>query len=301
MDGKDYLVIIGAPKCATSALASWLECLPDAALTRRKETLFFTDYPARRWVGPGSGHADGGSRDDTAFRAQFDHAPEAGLRIEASTDNLSCDIACARMKAFAERDDVRSLKVVAVLRDPVERIVSEFEHTLRLGWQKPDLMASLKAEARRKADGWHPMFHHVARSSYAAQLAPYKAAFGRDLLILDYHGLSEPETLPRLAAFAGRGDADMPEQMERQNTRAVHVRPQAEGVLRNRGALTVARALVPKGLRPRIRALLRGKPVARYVPTDAEHAFMRDALGADMALCAADPDIPTDNWPSLRA
>lgn len=296
LDAKDYLVVIGAPKCGTTSLATWLSRLPDAAMAKSKETLFFTDYPARQWSGPGAGFTANAAVSEADFRAEFDHAPDAGLRIEASTDNMSCPAACARIAAFAARDDVRSLKVVAVLRDPIDRIVSEFEHTLRLGWQKPDLMASLKAEPDRVAEGWHPLFHHVDRSRYATQLAPFKAAFGEDLMIVDFHRISALDTLARLAAFAGRGDAELPAGLERQNARTVYARPRAETVLRNARAASAARAIVPRALRARVRAMLRGAPQSRYAPTPDERAFMTDLLRDDIERCRADPDIPTDHW-----
>jgi hypothetical protein len=301
LDGKDYLIILGAPKCATTSVAFWLGALPDTAIARRRETLFFTDYPDRRWQGPGAGFVDGAARDDTAFRACFAHAPDAGLRVESSTDNLSCAVTCDRIAAFRARDDVRSVKVLAITRDPVERIVSEFEHTLRLGWQSADLMASLRAERQRTEDGWHPLFQHVRRSSYASQLAPFKEAFGDDLLILDYHRIKTPETLERLTAFAGRAGADTAAGLKQFNARRVYARPRTEQAIQNPRARAIARALVPKGLRDGVRSILRGKPRQRHEARAEERAFILDALRDEIAACVADPAIPTGNWPSLEA
>lgn len=296
MDGKQYVVLIGAPKCGTTSLAAWLGELPDAALARYKETMFFTDYGSRDWTGPGAKFIEYAISDEAAFEDQFAHAPGARLRIEATTDNLSHPGALERIQEFAARDDVRSVKLVAVLRDPVKRIVSEYEHTLRMGWQTGSLLASLEAEEARIRDGWQPLFHHVKRSRYAAQLARFRAAFGDDLLILDYHSLSDPETLPRLAAFVGRDGDGQPEALERRNARAVYANPEAEQVLRNKSALTLARAMVPKKLRPALRGLLRGKPQDRYRPDAAETKFILDALGEDIDACFADPEIPTGHW-----
>lgn len=297
----DYLIIIGAPKCGTSSLAAWLGALPDAALAKGKETLYFTDYTERDWVGPGALFITDAAQGDAGFEAEFAHAPDATLRIEGSTDNLSAPGALERIQAFAARDDVASVKLVAVLRDPVERIVSEYEHTLKMGWQTKSLMASLKAEPDRIRDRWQPLFYHVTRTRYAEQLAPFRAAFGEDLLILDFHEINAPETLPRLAAFAGRGDGPLPERLEQRNARAVYARPQAVGALRNKGLLAVARALLPKGVRPWLRGLLRGKPMDRYEPSPDETRFILDALADDIAACVADPEIPTDHWRCLAA
>ena len=300
MDKKNYLFIVGAPKCATSSLAGWLATLRGAVLARGKETLFFTDFARRSWSGPGHDFAANVPRTDDAFRALFDHDPEASLRIEASTDNLANDAACDAIGAFARRDDVGSVKLVAVTRDPVARIVSEFEHTLRLGWQGPDLLASLHQEDTRRRTGWHPLFYHIARSRYATQISRYRARFGSDLLVLDYHTLSEPETLMRLAAFSGRDPAGAAEPLARQNTRAAYARPRMQRILSQPLLRGLGRAVVPGGLRSHVRSFLRGPPKDRYVPTAQERSFILEALGPEIEACRADPEISTMHWTSLE-
>lgn len=301
MDGKDYLILIGAPKCGTTSLANWLARLPDTALSRMKESMYFTDFRQRRWSGPGANHASKVPVDEASFRALFDHAPEAGLRIEASTDNMYCPVACERIAAFAQRDDVGSVNVVAVLRDPLERIVSEYEHTLKFGWQSGSLMASLKAEPARIEKGFHPLFHHIARSRYATQLAPYREAFGDALLILDYHRLGEAQTLVRLGAFAGRSVDDAAEDLPHANARHVLARPRAQTVLKNQVLRSLGRSAIPRSLRPRVRRMITGKPRERYNPNAEEERFVLDALAGEIAACRADPAIPTDNWTCLHS
>jgi hypothetical protein len=300
MDGKDYLIILGAPKCGTTSLTAWMAGWPDTAVARGKETLFFTDYTERRWTGPGADHAshDGGT--EAGFRGRFDHAPDAGLRVEASTDNLSCPLTPGRIADFVARSDVGRVRLVAVLRDPVERIVSEFEHTLRYGWQRPNLMRSLKKEDRRRRAMANPLFWHVYRTRYHSQLAPFRAAFGADLLILDYHRLTEPDELHRLARFAGRDSAEMSATLERRNARRVHARPHMEAVLREGALATAARRVIPAGLRKRLRALALGELQGRYTPSRRERAFILDRLAAEIDGCVKDPEIRTDRWTSLH-
>ncbi len=297
MDGKDYLIVLGAPKCGTTSLAAWLAQLPDTALSRTKETMFFTDFAGRSWSGPGAGFAEAIPVKDAEFRAQFAHAPDAGLRIEASTDNLSCAAAWARIKAFSERDEVASVRLVAILRDPVERIVSEFEHTLRFGWQPNDFTASLRAEKERRDAGWHPLFGHIFRSRYYEQLERFRSVFPRDqLLVLDYHELGDARTLARLAAFAGRDATDIDPQLARKNAREVHARPRSKQLLKNQTALKLARSFTPKPLRARVRRIVSGPQVARIEPHEVDRAYILRALRVDVRNCIGDPDIPTSHW-----
>jgi len=162
-----------------TSLSAWLGEQPYAALAQTKETLYFTDFADHSWHGPSADFAARRPATVEAFDAEFHHKPEAELRIEASTDNLSCVAAAQNIAQFAQRDDVGEVWLVIVLRDPIARIVSEYEHTLRMGWQSGSLMQSLKAEPERTAQNYHPLFRHLDRSSYATQIARYKALFGR--------------------------------------------------------------------------------------------------------------------------
>ena len=145
-------------------------------LSAKKETLYFTDFANRTWSGPGADFVHNTPRCSAAFEAQFSADPEASLRIEASTDNLSCPVAAENIARFAERRDVKDIWISAILRDPVERIISEYEHTLRLGWQSGSLLHSLQCEKDRRSNGWHPLFWHIERTRYATQISRYLAS-----------------------------------------------------------------------------------------------------------------------------
>jgi hypothetical protein len=293
---KDYLILIGAPKCGTTTIASWLGDQPDAVLARQKETRYFTDFASRDWHGPASNFADATPESPEAFEAEFAAAPEASLRIEASTDNLSCKGAAENIARFAERPDVGNLWIVALLRDPVARIVSEYEHTLRFGWQSGSLMQSLQAEPKRRLKGWHPLFWHLERSRYGEQLARYRELFGERLLILDFHRIGEAEERAKLMRMIDREGVPVAQQLTHRNKREVVARPMAMRLAHNKTLLSLGRALVPQMMRPLARRLMTGPQIDRYQPSAAERAFIHDALGEDIAACVAAPDIPTQHW-----
>ena len=293
---KNYLILVGAPKCGTTTIASWLGGLPDVVLTGNKETLYFTDFADRDWGGPDPTFAHWAATGPKEFEAEFAADPDASLRIEASTDNMCCPAAAENIARFADRADVGTVWVLALLRDPVDRIVSEFEHTLRLGWQRGSLMTSLHAEADRIAKGWPPLFWHVTRSRYAAQLARYRDLFGARLRIVDFHRIGDQDERASLLRWIGRGDDATEAPLEHQNQRVVLARPGAVGLLRNARLASLGRALVPKTLRPAVRRLVTGPPVERYRPSPEEIDFIVRALKGDIDACIAAPDIPTQHW-----
>ncbi|MEL6532837.1 MAG: hypothetical protein AAFN09_13590 [Pseudomonadota bacterium] len=234
--------------------------------------------------------------DRAAFEAEFLADPEAPVRIEASTDNMFCEAAAERIARFADSPDVDDVRIIAMVRDPVARIVSEYEHTLRLGWQTHSLMGSLEAEAKRTEDNWHPLFRHIDRTRYASQIARYRALFGDRVITLDFHKIREAEQRTRLLEWIGREDESGAEEMEHRNKRRVVARPERAAILRNKKLTGLARSVVPKGLRPVVRKIVAGAPMERYEPSAEEIGFIRDALADELRACLDATDIPTEHW-----
>jgi hypothetical protein len=139
-------------------------------------------------------------------------------------------------------------KLIVLLRDPVERSLSQVFHARRLGFEPLELEAALAAEAERLAgaeerlrepgstDYSHQKHSYLSRSRYEQQLQRYEALFPvRQLLVLrseDLFSKAEqswqqiqafleldpmPLPAPLARANAGRGEAEaVPEQVRAQ-------------------------------------------------------------------------------------
>lgn len=295
VERKNYLIMLGAPKCGTTSLATWLGEQPYAAVSREKETLYFTDFAERSWQGPGAHFAENRPLSIEAFDAEYVAKPQAELRIEASTDNLSCPAAVENIARFVERDNVGKFWLIAILRDPVERIISEYEHTLRLGWQTGSLLSSLEIESERARKGFNPLFRHVERSRYFSQLSRYRAIFGNQLLILDFHRIAEAGERRRMLNWMGYTD-EAASDLQHSNKRRVVARPGTVGLLRNEGLVKLGRTIFPKSTRPIVRKWITGGNVGRYAARDEEIKFIRNSLENEIGACVEANDIPTDNW-----
>ncbi len=299
MERRDYLIILGVPKSGTTSIANFLDQLPDVVVARSKETAFFTDFSRRAWSGPGGGFADSLISDEAVFSEEFAADPAARLRVEASTDNLWCPGTAQRILEFSNRNDVGNVHLVAIFRDPVARIVSEYEHTLRMGWQTETLLQSLRAEAERKRMGWHPLFYHVERTRYFEQIKPYRDLFGDRLLVLDFHKLGAGDWMETLLDFTNLPKSTEQPVMERKNERYVSSHPWLSRALKNPTLQRLGRTIVPPRFRSSIRATITPKSKDRYRPSTEELAFIKDALADDIAACLKDPGIPTDAWSDL--
>lgn len=289
-----FAIIIGAPKAGTTSLAEALARHPDVSLCRSKEPRFFTDFAARAWRGPGTeGFVKtmiGGEGD---YLAAFD--PGAEWCVDASTDYLWCDAAPDRIADWSRRFEVR---IVCLLRDPLARAVSEYQHTLRDRMQTEPLHRSLALEDDRHARGMHPLFYHRRRSTYLRQVERYKALFGERMLVLDFHDPAGPQRLyEATAGFLGL-TADGAVRIGHENASFAY-RGRLGRLVTDKRVADVARLLVPKRFRQGIRARVEAQARTRYVPGAADRAALLESLGEELRACAASDLIPTRHWPSL--
>ncbi|MGF1554515.1 MAG: hypothetical protein ACFBWO_18735 [Paracoccaceae bacterium] len=292
---RRFLIVAGAAKAGTSSLAGWLAERPDVAQGPRKEPRYFTVFDEMAWSGPnGDRVGPTVARERPDYLAAFArHKPGAEWGLDASTDYLWHEPALGRILAWRERFPV---KVVVVLRDPIDRAISEYRHTVRDHIETESLTRSIELEPERRAAGWHPLFYHVRRSQYAADVARFRAALGDDLLVLGYGELADRLALLRkLEAFAGLAPMDVGSD-ERRNASHVYRSAPLARMVRRAPALRAARRMLPTRLRARFRGRLQRALRRDFEASESELALLRERLAEDIAACVADPDIPTGGW-----
>ena len=173
-------IVIGAMKAGTTSLWRYLSDHPDVFMAAEKEPEFFV--AEKTW---------GRGRD--WYESLFAEGTASVARGEASTSY-------AKHPFFAGVPErmvsvVPDVRLVYVLRHPVERIVSQYRHALRAGWEKVPLERALDSNPQ-----------YVDISSYASQLDRYLGVVdrGRILTVLaedlraDRHA-----TMQRVFAFLG--------------------------------------------------------------------------------------------------
>src|SRR3954449_3309050 len=214
--------IAGAPKAGTTALHAALATHPDLYLSPVKEPKYYLtggrppDRAHQR--GPGDAHSAG----EWVWRrerylALFDAAPEGAVLGESTPFYLYDRAAHARITA-----DVPGAKFVLVVRDPVDRAVSNWVH-LRADGLEPeaDFLTAVRAEEHRVAAGWAPFWHYRGLGRYGEQLRDLLRHVPQEqVLLLRYRQLVDTpqETLDRVSGFlgvpAGRAHAVPPENVK---------------------------------------------------------------------------------------
>jgi hypothetical protein len=200
----DFLVI-GAPKAGTTALHVALSSHPQLYLSRVKEPKYFLtdDVPPPTSGGPG---------DARTFRAQvwrradyealFAEAPAGELRGESTTLYLRDPQAHARISRT-----IPDAKLIAVLRDPVDRAHSNWTHLRSAGLEpEGDFLKACDLEGERVAKGWAPFWRYIGQGKYGEQLEHLYALFPREqVLVLLYRDYREDPVgmIDRVCEFLG--------------------------------------------------------------------------------------------------
>jgi len=202
MKPLDFL-IIGAQKCATTALFEHLRSHPDIAMPLEKEVPYFTrqDCTQESW--------------QVFANEQFGGGQQHKLWAKVSPQYMSDPNVPARIKEL-----MPDVKLVTILRDPIERTCSHIQMGRRRGTEQrefAEVISALLTEEALQRGRSQPVPEHaegyeseadfyVAWSEYGRILTEFTACFdAKQILVLYTEELeSEPEaTLDRLLEFIG--------------------------------------------------------------------------------------------------
>jgi hypothetical protein len=199
----DFL-IAGVPKAGTTALHAALSRHPGLYLSPIKEPKFFlTDGPPPTKGGPGDAltyREHVWERD--RYEALFDAAPPGAPRGEATPLYLYDPDAMRRIHRL-----IPDVKLIVVIRDPVERAHSNWTHLWSAGLEPVgDFVLACAEEERRIAAGWASFWHYTGIGRYGAQLDHAFSLFAREQVhVLRYRRLIDDPagTLNGICGFLG--------------------------------------------------------------------------------------------------
>lgn len=199
----DYLVI-GGQRCGTTSLQRVLAEHPNIASARLMKGVHYFDTSAHRDLAWYRTHFP-----TTAQARLVERRTGSPLLVgEASPYYLFHPLSLERIQQA-----IPGVKLIALLRDPVERTLSHYKHELRRGNEPLGLEAALAAEPARlagererivaEAPGYnsvaHQTFSYAARSRYVEQVERLFELFPRDrvLILPSERFFAEPEPVFR--------------------------------------------------------------------------------------------------------
>ena len=257
---------IGAPKAGTTSLHEYLRTHPDLYLPEAKEQPFFTNDDAYRegWE---------------AFAAvAFHGAPPGRVYGKITPHYMAGPVAWTEATeapaslVIARRihQTLPDVKLVAMLRDPVDRAVSSYWQTTVLGDEERSLDAALTeelepdalAEARVRPTDGH---QHIVAGEYGRILADYLRFYPRDQLFVGSTAVLALEPMRLLGAlyrFLGVETTHVPPNLgvryqQRGTGRRSGVIGAVPRVVKETPGLRQAWNSLPDHLRTRARARLR--------------------------------------------
>ena len=281
--------IVGAPRCASTFLHTYLRQHPDVFMPEHKEPKFFC------------ADLDSGSeadatffiRDEEQYLALFAEAGGARRVGEACVFNLFSTVAAARIQA--RRPDA---KIIIMLRDPVEQMYSFHAVRRRNATEDLDFEAALAAEADRREGRRLPrlarnvkMYQYRAVASYTDQVARYFEAFGRENVhVIIFDDLVRDPAAGYRATLEFLGvDPDFRPDFGVINPHSTNLSPRLAVLLRDPAVINRLKRLLPPGLHRRLGTLRTGLRIGiqqrtRRLPLNHELRMrLRAELAPDMS------------------
>lgn len=253
-------LVIGAMKAGTTSLHEWLRHHPQIFMPKLKEPEFFSEE-------------DNWRRGVAWYSSLFEPGASSPVRGEASTGYSRTErFPSAPARAAAIVPEVR---LVYVLRDPIDRMRSHYRHSVLMGRERRPI-----DDALRSGGGY------LDASRYARQMRNHLEHFGREQLEVffsddlrdDPHG-----TLQHVCSFIGADPglvpADLPDEQHVSGQRRRLPRPLARAAATS--PLTAIRRRAPRLSGVVGRAVGR-RGVANDDPSDETRSILMEQLGEDL-------------------
>jgi hypothetical protein len=208
----DFL-LVGAPKAGTTALHTALSLHPDVFVTTPKEPKFWLcdSAPPPHWRGPGDRH----SQREWVWRPDeyadlFRDARPDQVRGESTPFYLWSKGAHRRIA-----EGLPDVKLVAVVRDPIDRAYSNWMHLWSDGLERVgDFEQAFALEDDRIHAGWAPFWRYRELGRYGEQLEHlYSYVDPQRVLVVRYRDIVDQPgaTVDRVCRFLGIHQAHVAE------------------------------------------------------------------------------------------
>jgi hypothetical protein len=172
----NFALIIGAMKCGTTSLFSYLAQHPQISGCSKKEAFFFSDD--RNWT-----------KGFEWYQQLWNWNPnEHKIALEASVDYTRIPTYPNVAERIYSLKDRANFKFIYIMRNPIERIESHYTHGKAQGWRSTQKMLSEEIDKEL-----------LEASQYARQIEEYYQRFcGDRILLLNFEDLkTEPFNLVR--------------------------------------------------------------------------------------------------------
>lgn len=180
---KPNFIIIGSPKCGTTSLFKYLSQHPKIEFSDRKEPKFFC------WKDLDLNFS-GNSLVLNQIRVTTvqDRQEYLDLFKNKTADFIgegSVDYFHSRNTAEKIFDFNPNMKLILILRNPIDRAYSDWKHNVKMGYENIKVFRNaIKAITKRKKNNGVPYFDYLHKGNYASHLKEYLSYFGHDKVLV---------------------------------------------------------------------------------------------------------------------
>ena len=214
----DFL-IVGAAKSGTTALYHYLIQHPEIFLTPIKETNYFAlKDTSISFKGP---------KDDIGIhrRTITDIVDYQNQFINITNEKAVGEI-CPSYLYYEDapkniRECIPEVKIIVILREPVERAFSAWVHLTRDGREKLSFLDALNDESRRIKENWAEIWHYKEEGMYYKQLKRYFDFFSKEnIKVILYEDFKQKPALvySDICDFIGVNNSFVPDMNVKHNT-----------------------------------------------------------------------------------
>lgn len=263
-------LIIGAMKCGTSTLHEQLARQRGIFMSEPKEPNFFSDDEIY----------EGGI---SFYESLFARSAVAQLRGESSTHYTKLPTYPRTLERM--RSLLPDLKIIYMMRHPIERLVSHYMHEVSLRFIRAPIDRAVEEHSEL-----------VDYGCYHMQLSPYLAAYGRGnvLPVFLEHMQRHPQAaLEHVCDFLGyEGKPEWVDEVSRENASRERLRMGSIGrtLYENPMLTRLRRALLPQGVRDVVKDRLAMRERPRLSDATSERIALR--FDYDLSQLARELDLP---------
>jgi hypothetical protein len=168
-------LIIGAEKAGTSSLHYYLGQHPQIFMCPVKEPrFFFPEFYTTYCKGPRKGDRNSAITLQ-AYKDLFVNVSSEIAIGESSPQYLYAPKAPEKIKYY-----IPEVKMIVILRNPVERAFSAFCYQVRDGYENLSFEQALQEEPNRIRYQWRPIWYYQKLGFYHSQLSRYFKLFAKD-------------------------------------------------------------------------------------------------------------------------
>lgn len=284
--------VVGAPRCGTSTLHAWLPSMPGVYMSRIKEPNYFS----RRVIGDDHPMVKPIRRDRDYLRL-FNDAGDAQVVGEATPFYLQDPEAPSEI-----RRKCPAARVLATIRDPVERLYSHYfmmrNNVPGLGSFMHEIERGLALQGIRNVAFLDPTV-----GLYSRQIERFQREFGKrfKVIVLEEWTRDTPRTFRAISDFLGLDPVVQGEPAPRQRRFSEARGPFVRFLFGNRYVSRFTESLVPYALRKYVRktALVKESPKPPMDPRAREFlvSYYREDVERTQRLLGRPFPLP---WPNFR-